>query len=123
MNRGAKFEDVEIRWPTRASVLLHVVGFVVVSQMAVILDGARGYAYVILPVFLGMSLFHDSNITFRKHFRIKMTLCGLSAVWVVAGFFTLAQVISVEEGSPIIEDGIIYEITSWMAGESTVKGV
>lgn len=107
----------KIIWPTKLSVLLHIVALVAGSQLAMYLDNARGMAYILLPIILASSMLRGSQITWKHHFKTMLALYVLALTWGVVGFMTLAQIISVEDGNPIISSGLIYEITSRMANK------
>ncbi|WP_445766804.1 hypothetical protein [Rheinheimera sp.] len=111
----SQHELAKVNWPTKLSVLLHIGALVVISQLVMFLDNARGIAYVVLPVLVLHNLFRESNISLKRHFKMKISLFVLSLVWVTFSFLTLAQVISIEHGDPMINEGFIYEMTSRMA--------
>lgn len=107
----------KIIWPSNLSIISHAAMYIVISQLVIYLDNARGMAYILIPVIIVSNLLKESNITFKHHFKTALGLYALGLAWVFVGLFTLAQIISIEEGDAMISSGIIYDITSKMVSK------
>lgn len=108
----------KIHWPSAISIVGHIAALVLLSQLVILFDNARGMAYILLPVLLASSLLRESNITWKHHFKIKATLWSVALLWISAGFLVLTQIISMEDGAPLYESGLIYELAAILANEN-----
>ncbi|OES24132.1 hypothetical protein BFV94_4515 [Alteromonas macleodii] len=80
-------------------------------------DGARGLAFVLLPMIFANTTISDMGMTWKHHFRLKLIATIAVTTYGIVGMSILLQVISIEQGDPIIKNGILFDITQAMAGD------
>lgn len=117
MTQSISGKSAAIQWPSTLSVFWHILTLVVMSQLVMWLDQARGMAYVLLPVLLASSLLRNANLTWKYHFKVIVALWLAAAAWISVGFLLLAHIISIEAGDPMQSAGLLYEIAKYLASD------
>lgn len=110
-------KSATIQWPSAASAFWHILALVVMSQLVMWLDQARGMAYVLLPVLLASSLLRNANLMWKHHFKVILALWLAAVAWISVGFLLLAHIISIEAGDPMQSSGLLYEIAKYLTSD------
>lgn len=120
MTQPVSGKSAAIQWPSAASVFWHIVALVVISQLVILMDNARGIAYVLLPVLLARTLLRNANLIWKHHFKVILTLWLAAVAWISVGSLLLAHIISIEAGDPIQNTGLLFEIAMYLASDKYV---
>lgn len=103
-------KDVQIKWPSVASIISYLFWGALISTAAIYFDGARGFAYIIVPITIALLLKSESNISWKTSKELMITFHMVIAIYFILGFHILLMVRSIEGGDPLSESGIIYNI-------------
>lgn len=101
----------QIEYPKWSHSALYIFAAAVSSQIVMLLDNARGVAYIIIPILIFFQWMRKANIRWDVSKKAFIVCYALVVAYGIAAEFVLAQVISIEHGEPIINSGFIYEVT------------
>lgn len=108
-------QKTQIKWPSAKSLTINFIVIVVGMMLFNWIDGARGFAFILWPVMVASWPFREMNTTWKEHYWLKLSGFAAAAIWIAAGFFVLSQIISIEDGNPMIKEGWFYETTKQLA--------
>lgn len=108
-------EKRQIKFPSRWYTIALILLTLVISWSCIYFDQARGAAYFTVPVVALLVWCAGADITYLKTPKIKMCVWALCLLYMIAGNAAMAQVLSVEAGTPMVTSGPIYEASVILA--------
>ncbi|MDF4421687.1 hypothetical protein P3447_08690 [Vibrio parahaemolyticus] len=108
-------ESKQIEFPKWWLTALFALSAVVSSQLVMLLDNARGVAYIIVPILIFFQWMRKANIRWTVSRKAYLACFALIVVYGIGAELVLVQIISIEHGAPIISSGSIYEVTKCLA--------
>jgi hypothetical protein len=120
MTSGDKIESI-VTFPHWSKSLAYCVVAVVLSQIIMYLDHARGAAYIFTPLILLNMWRTSANINWKSSKSLTLVCLAFGVFWAVLGELTLLQIISIENGEPIVESGVFFELTNDLAAKKLTE--
>lgn len=99
-----------INVPAWWSTALYVLSAVILSQVVMYLDQARGLAYVLVPIFVFNVWRLNANIKWKTSKPLTLTCYAAMMNYFVLGQMLLLCIISIEKGNPIVASGIAFDM-------------